>query len=122
MIYQSDNFVLLRPQGRLDASNALDLQHHIKRLPVSQGSLWVIDLDQVSFVDSAGLVALITGFKLAQRHQCRLMICNLCPAVRLIFEITQLDEIFEVFNSHLDVIATCNLTPDAFPADASWAA
>ncbi len=122
MIYQSGDFVLFKPQGRLDAANAMELQHHIKHLSICQGGLWVIDFDQVPFVDSAGLVALIHGFKLAQCHQCRLVICNLCPAVRLIFEITQLDEIFEVFNSHLDVIATCNLTPDALPVDTSWAA
>jgi anti-anti-sigma factor len=122
MIYQTNGFVLLRPQGHLDATNGFELQHHIKCLSPSEGGIWVIDMEQIPLVNSAGLVALVSSLRLAQHHQCRLVICNLCPAVRLIFEITQLDGIFEVFNSHLDVIETCNLTPDALSEEVAWAA
>jgi anti-anti-sigma factor len=60
-------------------------------------------MSNVDFVDSAGLVALIAGLKAANRHGCRLAICSLRPPIRLIFEITQLDRAFEIFDSLADL-------------------
>ncbi|XZN93896.1 MAG: STAS domain-containing protein [Microcoleus sp.] len=36
---------------------------------------------------------------MARQRGCRLVICNLSATVRLIFEITQLDQLFEIFDS-----------------------
>ena len=55
---------------------------------------------QVDFLDSSGLVALLTGLKAALQSGCRLVLCNLQASVRSIFELTQLDSVFEIYESY----------------------
>lgn len=96
-LFEESKSVLIQLQGRLDSSGGVRLQQQIAAIEPRQHSLWILDMAHVDFVDSAGLFALISGLNLANRYQCRLVICNPHPSVRLIFEITQLDQIFEIF-------------------------
>jgi anti-anti-sigma regulatory factor len=59
----------------------------------------------VHFIDISGLGALVAGLNAARRRGCRLVICNLWATVRLIFEITQLDQLFEIFDSFDQIIS-----------------
>jgi anti-anti-sigma factor len=99
----NDKSVLLQPQGYLNQQAGSELQQQIAAIATDQHSFWIIDLSKVDFIDSAGLVALITGRHLAKRNRCRLVLCNLRPSVSLIFEITQLDGIFEIVNSPAEI-------------------
>jgi anti-anti-sigma factor len=102
-IFEVSESVLIQLEGRLDASNAATLQQKLAALEPKQHTLWVLDMAHVEFIDSAGLVALIAGLKEARRHGCRLAICHARPSVKLLFEITQLDGVFEIFESLADL-------------------
>lgn len=106
-IFEVSESILIQLEGRLDSNNAATLQQKLAMLKPGQHSLWVLDMGQVEFIDSAGLVTLVTALKTAQRHRCRLAICSLRPNVRLIFEITQLDRVFEIFDTLTEVSDTC---------------
>lgn len=67
--------------------------------------LWVIVMAAVDFIDSSGICALVGGLNAARHRGCRLVICNLSATVRLIFEITQLDQLFEIFDSFDQIIS-----------------
>lgn len=67
--------------------------------------LWVIDLAEVDFMDSSGLVPLVKGLTSARQSGCRLVLCNVQAPVRLILELTQLDSVFEIFNSYEDIFS-----------------
>ncbi len=58
------------------------------------GAAWVLDLGDVELLDSAGIAILIATLKQAQRCRAEVVLCNLQPAVRLVFEIAQLDRLF----------------------------
>ena len=88
--------VVLQPQGQLDLEGGVELQHQIAAIASDRYSCWILDLAKVEFINSSGLVALITGLNLANERHCRLVLCNLPAPVRLIFEITQLDQVFEI--------------------------
>ena len=49
-------------------------------------------------MNSSGLVSLAT-LKNARTSGCRLVLFNLQPPVKLIFELTQLDSVFETFDT-----------------------
>jgi anti-anti-sigma factor len=102
-IFEASESVLIRLEGRLDASNAATLQQKLSALEPRRHTLWVLDMANVEFIDSAGLVALIAGLKAARRHGCRLAICHARPSVKLLFEITQLDGVFEIFENLADL-------------------
>lgn len=105
--------ILLHPPERLDASGGRAFQQQVAEILPEQHNLWVIDMSLVDFVDSSGLFELVAGLRVARQQGCRLVICNLKATVRLIFEITQLDRAFEIFESYDGFVQT--LVEDAAP-------
>jgi anti-anti-sigma factor len=97
--YQNNKTILLQPSGRLDLEGGLALKQQLDAIKFDHYSLWILDLTHIDFIDSAGITALITGHKLAVTHQCRFVLYNPCPAVRLVFEITRLDQVFEIYDA-----------------------
>jgi anti-sigma B factor antagonist len=93
---EKNQSILIQIQGRLDVVNAAKLQQQLGQLDSEQFRAWILDLTEVEFIDSAGLVALVTAHKTAAKQHCQLVLCNPSPAVRVILEISQLDRVFEV--------------------------
>ena len=108
MVTQGLQLILLQPQGRLDVEGGKNLEKQMAGLVTQGDELWVFDLAQVDFMDSFGLVALVTGLKAARNSGCRLVLCNLQASVKLVFELTQLDSVFEIFESYDAVLTTVN--------------
>lgn len=54
----------------------------------------IIDLSDVSFVDSSGLGAMIAWFKMANQQQSKVVFCNLTAHVRKVIGFAKLDKIF----------------------------
>lgn len=91
-------FTTFRPEGFLSAANASEF---LERLTVevksSVSSALLVNMEAVEFMDSAGLMVLIKAFRLAESLGRRFGICSLAPSVRIMFELTQLDKAFEIF-------------------------
>lgn len=100
--------ISFKPQGRLDLDGGLALRQEMDKFVPQNGDLWVIDLASVDFIDSSGLGALVTGVKSARQNNCRLVLCNVKATVRLIFELTQLDTVFEIFDTYEDMLTKVN--------------
>ena len=110
MVTQEYQLIVLQPQGRLDLQGGKALEKHLVSLVPQPHDLCVIDLAQVDFMDSSGLVALATGLKAARKSSCRLVLCNVQASIRLIFELTRLDSVFEIFENYDAVLTTVNST------------
>ncbi|RUT06696.1 hypothetical protein DSM106972_029530 [Dulcicalothrix desertica PCC 7102] len=100
--------VLFQPSERIDSQTGIDLNQKISEITPSANQLWVIDLAKVNFMDSSGLVPLVNGLKAARQHGCRLVLCNVQTPVRLVLELTQLDSVFEIYNSYEDAVLTAD--------------
>lgn len=96
--------VVLRPQGQLNAAGGEVLQQQWSMLLRRRYKIWVVDLSSIEFIDSAGLVALINGWNIAAQSNASLVFCGLCPSTRLIFEITQLDRVFAIYEDYEGVL------------------
>ena len=105
---QDMQLIVIKPQGCLDLQSGKTLKEQLASLVPQRHSLWVIDLAQVDSMDSSGLGALVTGLCAARQSGCRLVICNLLPPVRMIFELTQLDSVLEIFESVDSVLDKTN--------------
>ncbi len=91
---------VIRPQGPFNASSAVEFQRQMTTAVVQQRDTSVIvDLEEVEFLDSAGLMVLVYGLRLAQAQERRFSLCSVPPSIRIIFELTQLDRVFEIFES-----------------------
>ena len=102
--------ILVQPQGRLDLQGGMALEMQLIGLATNNQTLLIIDLEQVEFMDTSGLVALAKALKTARKRCCRLVLCNLQAPVKLIFELTQLDSIFEIFDNY-DAVKEVVFTP-----------
>lgn len=91
-------FNTFRPEGFLSAANASEfLERLTVEVKTSVNSALLVNMEAVEFMDSAGLLALIKAFRLAESLGRRFGICSLAPSVRIMFELTQLDKAFEIF-------------------------
>lgn len=95
--------VLFKPQASIDLEGGMALSEQMSGVVPQSHQLWVIDLAEVNFMDSSGLVPLVKGLKAARQSGCRLVLCNVKAPVRLILELTQLDTVFEIFNTYEDI-------------------
>lgn len=104
-ISQELQVVLFKPQGSIDLEGGMALSEQMAEIVPQPDQLWVIDLAEVDFMDSSGLVPLVKGLTSARQSGCRLVLCNVQAPVRLILELTQLDSVFEIFNSYEDIFS-----------------
>src|SRR5438477_4136833 len=57
----------------------------------------VVDHSDVSYIDSAGLAALIEAMQKVEGYGGKFMLAGLQETVRSIFEISRLDQVFQIF-------------------------
>lgn len=107
--------IRLQPQNRLDLEGGEWLQQQLKAIAPRRYKLWVIDLSDIEFIDSAGLFALINGLNLATASGANLVLCSLRPPAQLIFEITQLDRAFNIFESYEALLTTLTVSESVVP-------
>jgi anti-sigma B factor antagonist len=89
----------MAPKGRLDMASAPAFRERVKQL-VESGSLrLVIDLGDVSFVDSSGLGAVIGGLKVARQAGGDLRIARANEQVKLVLELTSLNRLLQPYES-----------------------
>ena len=95
----SDELALLKLKGRLDAVAAPDLKFKLKELVAGNHAKVIIDLMDVSFIDSSGLAALVSGFRAAREAGGTIKLAGLREQTMMVFKLTRLDRVFE---SHPD--------------------
>ena len=99
---QKPNETIVHCDGKITAENSEVFQREIRDLiPDSHGQIAaktyriVLDLSNVTYVDSAGLGALLGAWTAAIKKGCDLEIANLNPRVEKLVEITKLDTVFK---------------------------
>lgn len=90
--------------GALNARSAEDAKQTFRNL-VEQGVAQVIvDLENVPFIDSSGLAALVSGLKTLGGEAANLKLASPQSQARLLFELTMFDRVFEIHNSVDDAL------------------
>ena len=84
-------------EERLDALNSGELRDYLLGLLEESGKQLVVDLSGVSFIDSSGLGALLSGYKNANLRSGWFVLAGLQPRVQSMFELTRLHRVFEIF-------------------------
>lgn len=100
-----DDVRILELSGRFDTSTADSVLQWIDTMTETPPAKIVINMTQVSFVDSTGLSTLVQGTKQSRKQNGDLYICGLQQPVRIIFELTRLDNYFEIFSVEDDAVA-----------------
>ena len=83
-------YAIVAVAGEVDIATVTRLRERLFELAAS-GRTLVVDLDQVSFIDSAGLAALVGAANRAAAHGGSLHVVCARPRIRQLFRLTGLD-------------------------------
>jgi anti-anti-sigma factor len=90
----------VRCTGRITSSTSSQLQSAVRDL-LPQSKSVVLDLTNVSYMDSSGLGAIIGIYLSARRQHCGLKLIHLNQRLQELFRITKLASIFEGHGDYL---------------------
>jgi anti-sigma B factor antagonist len=94
---ESGGVSILEVSGRFDAHTALTVREWLLTVTAATPANIVINLEGVEFIDSTGLSTLVQGMKRAREMDGDIRLSGMRRSVRMIFELTRLDKVFETY-------------------------
>ncbi len=89
--------VVVEPSGILDGEKAMPFRQEISNLVENGADIVLVDLKNVTFMDSSGLGALVLALKNVRAAGVKLFICSINEQVKMLFELTSMDRVFEIY-------------------------
>lgn len=106
---KASKIITIEPSGYITAANITQFQEELTlTVSAQEDAIFLIDMTRVEFLDSAGLMALASAFRLAESLGKRFSICSINPSVRIIFELTQLDRVLDIYENREAFDASLN--------------
>ncbi|QLE56885.1 STAS domain-containing protein [Nostoc sp. TCL26-01] len=90
---------VIKLSGIINTTNSQDLREKITHLLNSGVNIVLVDCQDVTFMDSSALGALVLAFKTLRAAGTKLFLCSINEQVRILFELTGMDKVFEIFKS-----------------------
>ncbi len=90
-----DGVRIVEVSGRLDAAEAAAIAAALAAGDVDHRV--VVSMAGVTFIDSTALAMLVQGMKRARELQGDLVLAELPPRVRIVFDLTGLDHAFDIY-------------------------
>ncbi|BAS59250.1 MULTISPECIES: STAS domain-containing protein [Leptolyngbya] len=101
-----NTIVVFNPSGRLDITTAWQFRTKLQDCIAKQTNHIIVNLGQVNFIDSSGLTSLVAGMRDADKARGSFKLCNVHPEAKLVFEVTMMDSVFEIFESEEEALGT----------------
>jgi len=108
-----DNVTVIDLAGRFDKYAAPPVVEILEQLTDGPTPTVLVNMADVSFVDSTGLATLVQGLKRAKQQGGDLYLCGLKQPVYMVFELTRLDKAFDIFISEEHALTTFATRPMA---------
>lgn len=86
-------------EGRLDLASASKLKEMSREIAVKKNCKIILNMENVKFINSSGLGALVSILKDTRSANGSIKITNLASYVKEIFDITQLSSIFDIYDN-----------------------
>jgi anti-sigma B factor antagonist len=92
------NFVIqvIEPKGILDGTKTVEFQYQIDQNIESGAHIILVDFQNVTFMDSSGLGALVKALKTVNAADVKLFLCSLNDQIKMLFELTSMDLYFSI--------------------------
>jgi len=94
-----DDVVKIALRGELDLEHAYTFDEELKRVEALEPPCICLDLRELTFLDSCGLARLVAARRRAMKAGRRLVLVRGPAAVQRVFQLTAVDEAFEIVNA-----------------------
>jgi anti-sigma B factor antagonist len=83
--------------GEIDLHVSPRISAQLNQMIAAKPKQLVVDMSQVSYIDSSGLAVLIEGMQNVAAYGGKFSLAGLQDAVKPIFEIARLDQVFQIY-------------------------
>ncbi len=108
-----DKVIILAPSGRLDITTAWQFRLKLQESISEATPHILVNLSEVNFIDSSGLTSLVAGMRDADKINGSFRICNVHPEAKLVFEVTMMDSVFDIYETEEEALAAPYKVPVA---------
>ncbi|MBD2107912.1 STAS domain-containing protein [Nodosilinea sp. FACHB-13] len=95
----NSNVQVIEPTGILDSTKAEEFRESVEALLEEGVEVILVDLKEITFIDSSGLGTLVVLLKKARALNRSFCICSMNDQVRMLFELTSMDRVFEIYEN-----------------------
>ncbi|NJO27480.1 MAG: STAS domain-containing protein [Richelia sp. SL_2_1] len=95
----TEHIKVVQPSGVLDATKSQYFREEIVKTLENRPKIVLVDLKDITFMDSSGLGALVLAFKTLRSAETKLVICSINEQIKILFELTGMDKVFEIFSN-----------------------
>jgi len=101
----SGNTEVVRIKGRLDATNAPDLEKAMDPVIERAPDVLLINFKDLDYISSAGLRVLLLGAKKMKNAGGALALCSLQETVKEVFDISGFTAMFPIYDTEKEAVA-----------------
>jgi len=95
---------VLALSGEIDMYTSPTLREELMGLINKRVTPLLVDLKEVSYIDSSGIATFVEGLKRMMSYGGRLKLVGLLEGVKEIFSFSKLDKVFEIYGNLEDAI------------------
>jgi len=97
--------LIARAEGRIDGANARDFESAVQTAVRDCEGAVIIDCENLSYISSAGLRAILLIAKTLGKRQVKFALCSLSEPIAEIFQISGFDQIISTHSSRDEALA-----------------
>ena len=94
-----NNVEVFELSGELDFHTSPELRDRLLKVLEKPMARILVNLKKITYIDSSGLATFVETFQKIQRGGGKLVLAELAPNVRSVFEIAKLERVFALANS-----------------------
>ncbi|MBD3308732.1 anti-sigma factor antagonist [candidate division KSB3 bacterium] len=100
-----DQAFIIEISGEVDLySSPLVREKVLQTIQRQRPPLLLIELSQVTYMDSSGIATLVEGLQLSKDTQTRFLLVGLSQAVLEVFQLVRLERVFEIYATEDDAL------------------
>lgn len=104
-IREAEKYFLLKIlANKLDASNALEIKQAVLGLKDKNVKNLIINLNDVKYIDSSGLSAILVAHKVCTEAQGIMVLCGVSEHVLKLIKISQLDKVLDILPTEEEAV------------------
>ena len=88
---------VIRPSGIIDGISGNEIRQRAIQLLNDGTKIILVDCQNISFMNSAGIGALVAALKAINNEGGEFYLCSLNSQVKIIFKMTKMNRIFQIF-------------------------
>jgi anti-anti-sigma factor len=102
---KTGNMIIIYLKGRVDVHQCAEIEQEIgKLISFESTSHLLFNMTDVEYISSSGLRIIVSTMKILKDDNRKMAICNLNNAVKKIFEVVQITDMFNIFDSEEDAV------------------